>query len=128
MLYVFKQCVKIQALSSPAQYLLTENLHHFHVYRVYHVYHTLSGYPPDLLHNLFQGIIHLELTLCLAVFINKKYLTLSETNDAIKSFPFKWSDKINCPKSVALTFATWKSVGGNAHENWALIRFLQFLI
>lgn len=53
---------------------------------------------------------------------------MSEINAAIQHFPFKWTDKTNCPKSLLLSFGTRKSIGGNAHENWALIRFLLFLI
>lgn len=101
------------------QCVLTEKLNYFHV---------LSGYPPDLLHDLFEGIIPLEVALCLNLFIQKKYLTLPEINNSIKYFPFKWSDKTNCPKLLLPGFAKRKCIGGNAHENWALLRFLPFLI
>lgn len=101
------------------QCAFTEKLSNFHV---------LSGYPPDLLHNVFEGIVPVELALCFDVFIKKKYVTVSDINLAIQHFPFKWTDKTNSPKSVPLSFGTRKSIGGNAHENWALLRFLPFLI
>lgn len=101
------------------QCIMTDKLDYFHV---------LSGYPPDLLHDVFEGVVPVELALCLDIFIKKKYLTVSEINAAIQHFPFKWTDKTNCPKSLPLSFGTRKSTGGNAHENWALIRFLPFLI
>ncbi len=47
------------------QCVLTENLKYFSV---------LSGYPPDVLHNLFEGIVPRELALCLQVFIRSKLL------------------------------------------------------
>lgn len=56
-------------------------------------FHVLTGYSPDLLHDLFEGIVPLEIALSLKVFIQKKYLTLSEVNDSVKHFPFKWSNK-----------------------------------
>lgn len=36
----------------------------------------------------------------------------------------KWSEKTNKPHAIAQTF----SIRGNAHENWALLRFLPFII
>lgn len=39
---------------------LTKNLKHFNV---------LSGYPPNVMHDLFEGIVPRELALCLQVFI-----------------------------------------------------------
>lgn len=81
---------------------LTENLKHFNV---------LSGYPPDVMHDLFEGIVPRELALCLQVFIKNKYFTLDELNKAIQMFPYKWSDKTDDPQQVPLNFATKKSVG-----------------
>ena len=43
--------------------MLTEKLTNFHV---------LTGYPPDILHDLFEGIVPLEIALCLKVLIEKK--------------------------------------------------------
>ena len=57
------------------QCVLTENLKYFSV---------LSGYPPDVLHDLFEGIgngskvYNLEMALCLQVFIKSKYITFEE--------------------------------------------------
>lgn len=87
-----------------------------------------TGFPPDIVHDLFEGIVPFELALCLNLFIKKKYFTLCTLNEAISSFNFKWTDKTNRPHPVALSFASKKTVGGNAHENWSLIRFLPLLI
>lgn len=91
-------------------------------------FHVTSGYPPDPLHDLLEGIVPLEIALCLAVFINKKYFSLQELNHSIHQFPYKWADKTNSPQAVPLTFALRKNIGGNAHENWCLLRILPFLI
>lgn len=88
----------------------------------------MSGYPPDLLHNLFEGIVRLELALCLNVLIKKKYFSLFQLKDLIRQFPFKWTDKADSPQPVPLNFATKRSVGGNTHGNWSLLRLLPFII
>lgn len=88
-----------------------------------------TGFPPDIVHDLFEGIVPFELALCLRLLIiKKKYFTLCTLNDLISSFNFKWADKTNQPHPVALSFASKKTVGGNAHENWSPIRFLPLFI
>lgn len=64
----------------------------------------------------------------MAVFVSKKYFTLDNLNEAIQTFPFKWNDKKNRPHPVPLAYSTKKRIGGNAHENWGLLRFLRLLI
>ena len=91
-------------------------------------FHFVTGYPPDLLHDLFEGIIPLELALCLNVFIRKKYHTLTELNKSITQFPYKFADKTDCPQPIPANFASRKSIGGNASENWTLLRLLSFII
>lgn len=91
-------------------------------------FHATSGYPPDALHDLLEGIVPLELALCLNVFTKKKYLSLQELNSLMSCFPYKWNDKVNCPQAIPLTFAIRCSIGANAHENWCLLRMLPFMI
>lgn len=40
----------------------------------------------------------------------------------------KWADKTNCPQPMPATFSSRERIGGNAHENWALIRLLPLII
>ena len=40
----------------------------------------------------------------------------------------KWANKTNKPHVVSQSFSSRKTVGGNAHENWSLLRFLPFLV
>ena len=98
---------------------ITEKLSHFHF---------VTGYPPDLLHDLFEGIIPLELALCLKVFIHKKYFTLTELNKSITQFPYKFTDNTDHPQPIPANLASRKSIGGNASENWTLLRLLSFII
>ena len=98
---------------------MSEKLEHFHV---------TSGYPPDVLHDLLEGIVPVELALASDNLIKKKYFSLIELNEAICHFPFKWSDKTNRPNLIPANISTRKSVGGNAHENWCLLRLLPLII
>lgn len=49
-------------------------------------------------------------------------------NDCIKSFPFKYSDKVNKPQKIPKASFEKGTVGGNGHENWTLLRLLPFMI
>lgn len=99
--------------------IFTKNLSHFHV---------IFGYPPDLAHDVFDGIIPVEVAHCLTVLISRQYFTLVDLNSAILKFPYKRADRTNKPHIVSQTFSSRKTIGGNAHENWSLLRFLPFLV
>lgn len=98
---------------------ITQRLKHFHV---------TTGYPPDVLHDLLEGIVPVELALCLDILIKKKYFSLEELNSIIKKFPYKWKDRTNCPIRIPPTFSSRNTIGGNAHENWCLLRLLPLMI
>lgn len=55
-----------------------------------------TGYPPDALHDLLEGIVPVEL----AVFryLDKEKIFFLEELNRIKQFPCKWKDRTNCPK------------------------------
>lgn len=76
--------------------VLSEKLFHFNV---------TTGFPPDIVNDLFEGKIPVEIALCLTVLISKKFFTLATLNKAIEDFPYKWTDRTNRPHPVPLTYA-----------------------
>lgn len=99
--------------------VLTDSLTHFNV---------LRGYPPDIVHDLFEGIVPVELARCIGVLLLKKYFTLNHINDVIRLFPYKWGDKTNHPHMLPQAFQRKQSIGGNAHENWCFLRLLPLMV
>lgn len=91
-------------------------------------FHTIQGFPPDFMHNLFEGIVPRELSLCIKSLISKRYFTIDELNSIIESFPYKFTDKTNRPHPISKFFASKNSIGGNCHENWTLLRLLPLII
>lgn len=91
-------------------------------------FHSVSGFPPDIMHDLLEGVIPIEMALCLNDLINKKYITLEYVNRTIKQFPYKFIDKTDQPQVIPTTFASRGTIGGNGHENWALLRLLPLMI
>lgn len=99
--------------------VLGENLKYFHA---------VDGFPPDILHDFLEGVVPFELHLCIQDLIKKKYISLETLNQAIKEFPYSFSDKTDKPQPVPKTFASKKTFGGNGHENLCLIRLLPLMI
>lgn len=91
-------------------------------------FHPITGFPPDILHDLFEGVVPVELAHCLKGLITKKYFTLEDLNRAMQSFPFQHSDKLDRPHSIPQNFASRGTIGGNGHENHTLLRLLPVLI
>ena len=48
-----------------------------------------TGLPHDIMHNLYEGVVKLELKLFLAYCIGKKYFTIDEVNRRICYYDFK---------------------------------------
>lgn len=69
-----------------------------------------------------------EISLCLKKWIESKYFTLEELNNKIHSFQYCFSDQVNRPQKIPKTFSSKKTIGGNAHENWTLLRLISLMI
>jgi len=95
----------------------------FHEY--FSTFHVTSALPTDISHDLLEGIVPVEMALCLNVFVSKGYFTLSWLNALTKSFPFKFKDAVNRPQQIPDNISVTGTVGGNATENWTLLRLLQ---
>ena len=74
----------------------TENLEHFHV---------VTGYPPDIMHDIFEGIVPTELSLCLTDMTVKRYVTVDMLNPAIRYFNYTFTDKTDRPQMMGKSFS-----------------------
>lgn len=114
-----KQSELIQNVNGVKRNCVLDNLTYFN---------TVTGFPPDFLHDLLEGIVPFELSLCLKKLISNKYFTLDELNSAIQNFPYLFSDKTNRPYRIPPSFRINGTIGGNGHENWTLLRLLPLII
>jgi hypothetical protein len=109
------ELVEYQAIkhNSPFNQLL-----HFHVCN--------PGLPPCLGHDLFEGVIDYDLALCIKYFVKTlKVTTIDLINQRIRKFPFEGSDAASRP---CMLKADCKKLGGNAVQNWNMLRFITVLI
>lgn len=91
-------------------------------------FHPITGFPPDILHDLFEGIVPVELALCISEMIQKKYFTLEDLNKKICTFPYQQTDRLDKPQQISKNFAAKRTIGGNGHENSTLLRLLPLMV
>lgn len=90
-------------------------------------FHPITGFLPDILHDLFEGIVPVELALCIREMIRLKYFTLEYLNTKIRTFPYQHSDRLDKPQLIPKNFAAKLSIGGNGHDNSSL-RLLRLMV
>ena len=93
------------------------------------LFHVTRGLPPDVAHDLLEGIVPYEMATCLSDLIQKKYFTLAELNEKVRNFPYKHHDSVNRPQEIGQRFGqNSATIGGNCHENWTFLRLLPFMV
>lgn len=78
-------------------------------------FHPAKGFPPDFLNDLLEGIVPVELFICLSDLIAKKNFTLTDLNERIASFPFQFCDKTDRPQSIHTNFSKTGHRGGYSY-------------
>lgn len=86
-------------------------------------YHVCQpGLPPCLAHDLFEGVVDYDLSLCLHFLVTtRKWFSYTLLNSRIKSFPGESANKPNVVQSKG------EKLGVQAAQNWWLLRFLLIL-
>lgn len=96
----------------------------FNGLKYYHV--CAPGLPPCLGHDIFEGVGDYDLALILKNLINVKgWLTYAELNQRINMFPYLGADAASKPSQVNVT---GNRLGGQATQNWCLIRLLPIIL
>ena len=69
-----------------------------------------SGLPPDIMHDIFEGVAVVELhCMLLALIQNEKLFNLSTLNNRIRNFPYGIPDAKNKPLLLPSTYLTKSS-------------------
>jgi len=96
----------------------------FNTLKYFHI--CQPGLPPCIGHDLFERVVAYDLAIYLRYFIKvKNWLTYSQLNRLITQFSYKDSDSSSSPCQVNEKAIT---IGGQAAENWCLLRLLPVII
>ena len=91
-------------------------------------YHVINGLPPDIAHDVFEGVARDLVTGTIVKFVKLGLFTLTEFNDRITSFCYSELDKRNQPQPVNIKPLTKLKVKQTACEMWNLLRLLPLMI
>jgi hypothetical protein len=87
-------------------------------------FHAALGFPPDISHDLLEGIVPYDLSLCIGVFIRNGYFKyITEINRLLLQFDYQYTDSVNKPQPIPIKAVVKQSVGGSATENRTLLWF-----
>lgn len=87
-------------------------------------FHPITGFPPDIQPDRFEGIVPVELALCIGEMIRRKHFSLEYLNTKVCTFPSQNSGRLDRPQLITKHLAAKLSIGRNGHENSTLLRFI----
>jgi len=89
-------------------------------------FHVVDRLPPDIMHDLLEGVVPVEMALVLHELIGKKFVTLEHVNRIISTWPYGPLDKQNKPVPISTAFGD--RIKQNAGRMWCLLRLLPLMI
>ena len=89
-------------------------------------FHVVDGLPPDIMHDMLEGVVPLEMSLVLKSLIDKGYFTLDDLNHTLESWNYGPLDKADKPVLIANTFG--ESLKQNAGRTWCLLRLFPLMV
>jgi hypothetical protein len=89
-------------------------------------YHVVDGLPPDIMHDLLEGVVPFEMALVLRNLIENNCFSLEQLNCIISKWNYGQLDKANKP--VPLSDPLGDTIKQNAGRMWSLLRLLPLMV
>jgi hypothetical protein len=89
-------------------------------------FHVVDGLPPDIMHDLLEGVVPFEMALVLKKLVEAGSIKVDELNSIILNWNYGPLDKSNKP--VALQDPIGDIIKQNAGRTWCLLRLLPLMI
>lgn len=90
-------------------------------------FHVVNGQPPDIAHDLFEGVAPDVMERVILHCVTEGYFSLQFLNDQVESFPFEGFDKTNKPSRMATQISKFK-VKQKAVQTWCFLRLLPLIV
>jgi len=94
----------------------------FNSLKYFHV--AQPGLPPCIGHDLFE-VVAIDLAIFLEFFVKRKWFSWTQLNRRLAQFKYVDSDAGSVPSQIC---EKRRKLGGQAAENWCLLRFLPIII
>ena len=90
-------------------------------------FHATTGFPPDILHDLFEGVVSQDLLGVIRILSSKKWFSIEEYNCNLQGLNFKSYESNDRPQVVPITKKSKKLVG-KACSLWVHMSNFPFVI
>ena len=90
-------------------------------------FHSTSGFPPDILHDVFEGVVSQDLLGIIRILKSKGWFSIQEYNMNLNSLKYKSNEASDKPQNIPESMKVKKLVG-KAVSNWTHIRNFPLLI
>ena len=90
-------------------------------------FHAISGFPPDLMHDLLEGVASQDLLGIIRVLSRKGWFSIDEYNSSLKALSFKSYESSDRPQLVPTSNKVKKLIG-KACSIWVHVRNFPFVI
>lgn len=88
-----------------------------------------QGLPPDVMHDLYEGVIPFVMKHVIRHIVSSGFLTLEQLNERLAKFPFQAGDKKSRLPLLSRAAVFGKTaIKGSAAENLCFFRFFSFLV
>ena len=90
-------------------------------------FHSISGFPPDILHDVMEGVISEDLLGIIRILSSKNWFSIEEYNQTLQSLNYKGYEASDRPENLALSMRV-KKLNGKAVSVWTHMRNFPFVI
>ena len=90
-------------------------------------FHCITAFPPDVLHDLLEGVVSQDLLGIIRIFSFKKWFTLEEYNNSLEELSFRFSEAADRPQGVPMSKKVSK-LRGKACSLWVHMRNFPLII
>lgn len=91
-------------------------------------FYVICGLPPDIMHDLLEGVIPLMICEFLLYAIRKKFVTLNQVNYVLQNFNYGHNEIADKPSIIQLQHLTNMSLRQSASQKWLIFVYLPLMI
>lgn len=91
-------------------------------------FHVVQNFSVDLMHDIFEGIAHYNLTHVIEHYIKNKLFTLDELNQYKSTFSYGDTEKGNVFKDITPLHLKRKKLNASAREMWTFVHHFPLII
>lgn len=123
-----QQCAGMANVELANHYSWLYGIHNSSIFNELQFFHVIWGLPPDVMHDLLEGVIPRLICEVLLHLIGLKLITLDKLNLITQNFNYGHNEIRDKPSVIKLEHLTKKKLRQSASQNWLLFVYLPLMI